>query len=56
MYVTDAKISTKVASVEVPDAANVLATYAGAVVKTSQNPDAAQAFLTGWPGPTARRS
>jgi molybdate transport system substrate-binding protein len=45
VYVTDAKISTKVASVEVPDSANVLATYAGAVVKTSPNPDAASAFL-----------
>jgi molybdate transport system substrate-binding protein len=46
VYVTDAKISTRVASVGVPDSANVRATYAGAVVKSSPNPDAASAFLT----------
>jgi molybdate transport system substrate-binding protein len=46
VYVTDAKISTEVASVEVPDSANVLATYAGVVVKATENPDAAAAFLT----------
>ncbi len=51
VYVTDAKISTKVASVEVPDAANVVATYAGVVVKATESPDAAAAFLTWLAGP-----
>lgn len=51
VYVTDAKISTKVASVEVPDSANVVATYAGVVVKATQNPEAAAAFLTWLAGP-----
>ena len=36
VYVTDAKASTKVATVDVPDSANVPATYAGVVVKASQ--------------------
>lgn len=51
VYVTDAKASTKVASVPVPDTANVLATYAGVVVKTSPNATAAGAFLTWFAGP-----
>jgi molybdate transport system substrate-binding protein len=51
VYVTDAAASTKVATVDVPDAANVLATYAGVVVKASENPAAAQAFLTWLAGP-----
>lgn len=51
VYVTDAKISTKVASVEVPDSANVVATYAGVVVKATENPDAATAFLSWLAGP-----
>ena len=37
VYVTDAKASTKVTTVDVPDAANVPATYAGVVVKASKN-------------------
>ena len=45
VYVTDAKASTKVLTVDVPVAANVPATYAGVVVKASSNPVAAQAFL-----------
>ena len=45
VYVTDAKASTKVASIEVPDGANVPASYAGLVVKGSAQPDAARAFL-----------
>jgi molybdate transport system substrate-binding protein len=45
-YVTDAKASTKVATVEVPPAANVLATYAGVVVNASPNQAAATAYLT----------
>jgi molybdenum ABC transporter, periplasmic molybdate-binding protein len=51
VYVTDAKISTKVASVEVPGSANVLATYAGVVVKSSPNPAEARAFLAWFAGP-----
>lgn len=44
-YLTDAKASSKVATVEVPGAANLLATYAGVVVKASAHADAAAAFL-----------
>jgi molybdate transport system substrate-binding protein len=46
VYVTDAKTSDKVATIDVPDAANVPATYGGVVVKASANVAAAQAFLT----------
>jgi molybdate transport system substrate-binding protein len=49
-YVTDAKISTKVATVDVPDAANVIATYDGVAVKASPNVAAASAFLTWFAG------
>ena len=42
---TDAAASDKVDTVDVPDAANVPATYAGVVVKASRNQEAAQAFL-----------
>ena len=45
VYATDAKTSTKVATVAVPTAANVPATYGGVVVKASANAAAAQAFL-----------
>lgn len=45
VYVTDAKTSTKVTGVGVPDAANVPATYAGVVVDASTNRDAAERFL-----------
>jgi molybdate transport system substrate-binding protein len=51
VYVTDAKSSPDVTPVEVPPDANVIATYAGVVVKTSPNPDAAGAFLTWFAGP-----
>ena len=51
VYVTDAKASTKVKAVEVPDSANVPATYAGVVVKASPNADAATAFLSWLAGP-----
>jgi molybdate transport system substrate-binding protein len=51
VYVTDAKASTKVTTVDVPDVANVPATYAGVVVKASRNAAAAQAFLTWFAGP-----
>ena len=46
VYVTDAKGSDQVATVEVPDAANVPATYGGVVVKASPDQEAATAFLT----------
>lgn len=51
VYVTDAKTSTKVATIAVPDAANVPATYAGVVVKASVHAAAAQAFLAWFAGP-----
>ena len=51
VYVTDAKASTKVATIDVPDTANVIATYDGVVVKASPNLDAANAFLAWFAGP-----
>jgi molybdate transport system substrate-binding protein len=51
VYVTDAKASTKVTTVDVPAAAKVPATYTGVVVKPSRNATAAQAFLTWFAGP-----
>jgi molybdate transport system substrate-binding protein len=51
VYVTDAKASTKVTTVDVPDTANVPVTYAGVVIKASKNAAAAQAFLTWFAGP-----
>ena len=47
VYVTDVTASTKVKTVDVPDDANVPATYAGVVVKASGHAEAAQTFL-GW--------
>lgn len=51
VYVTDANGKADVAPVDVPADANVIATYAGVVVKPSQNPEAAQAFLSWFAGP-----
>ena len=51
VYVTDAKASNKVSTVEIPSSANVPATYAGVVVKASKHAEAAQAFLTWLAGP-----
>ena len=51
VYVTDAKASTKVSTVDVPDSANVSATYDGLVVRASRNPAAATAFLDWFAGP-----
>jgi molybdate transport system substrate-binding protein len=51
VYVTDARASTKVGTVDVPDAANVLATYAGVVVKSSPDPAGARQFLAWFAGP-----
>jgi molybdate transport system substrate-binding protein len=51
VYETDAKASTKVRTVDIPPAANVVATYAGVVVTAAANPTAAAAFLTWLAGP-----
>jgi molybdate transport system substrate-binding protein len=47
VYVTDAKASTGVTTVNVPDAANVTARYAGIVVGASPDQEPARMFL-GW--------
>ena len=47
VYVTDAKASTKVTTVDVPDALNVPASYAGVVVGASTHQEPARTFL-GW--------
>jgi molybdate transport system substrate-binding protein len=54
VYVTDAKASTRVATVDIPARANALATYAGVVTKESQNPSDAGAFLTWFAGPNGQ--
>lgn len=54
VYVTDARASTDVETVAVPDAANVAASYAGVVVKVSPNGDAAEAFLRWIAGPAGQ--
>ncbi len=51
VYVTDAATSDKLATIEVPDDANVTATYAGVVVKESPHLEAARAFLDWFAGP-----
>ncbi len=51
VYVTDAKASTRVTPVEIPNEANVPATYAGAVVKASPHAADAHAFLDWVNGP-----
>lgn len=51
VYVTDARASGKVKTIDVPPGANVPATYAGVVVKASPHADAAIAFLTWMAGP-----
>ena len=51
VYVTDAKSSTKVRVIPVPDAANVPAIYGGVVVRASPNQAAAGAFLAWLTGP-----
>jgi len=45
VYVTDAAASDEVATIEVPDALNVPATYAAVIVGASPNQDAAATFL-----------
>ena len=51
VYLTDAAASDKVRTVDVPDSANVPATYAGVIVKASPNQDAASKFLDWFAGP-----
>jgi molybdate transport system substrate-binding protein len=45
VYVTDAKTSDKVKTIDIPAAENVPATYGGVVVKASTNQEMASAFL-----------
>ncbi len=45
VYITDALGSADIASVEIPDVANVVASYGGVAVGTSAHPEAAAAFL-----------
>jgi len=51
VYVTDAKASVKVSTITVPDDANVPATYAGVVLKASDDLQRAEAFLDWFAGP-----
>ena len=51
VYVTDAAVSDKLATIDVPDAVDVPASYAGVVVKGSSNAEAAHAFLDWLAGP-----
>jgi molybdate transport system substrate-binding protein len=54
VYRTDARTSTKVKSVAIPDSANVLATYGGVVLKASPNQAAAATLLTWLAGTEAQ--
>jgi molybdate transport system substrate-binding protein len=54
VYVTDAKASTKVATIDVPPAADVPATYDGVVIMDSRNATAGKAFLAWLAGPEGR--
>jgi len=51
VYATDARASTKVATIAIPDSANVPATYAGVVLTASPNRALAHAFLDWVAGP-----
>ena len=51
VYVTDATAAENVTTVAIPDGSNVPATYSGVVVGTSQNQEAATAFLAWLAGP-----
>jgi molybdate transport system substrate-binding protein len=54
VYVTDAAASDKVDTIEIPDASNVPATYAGVVVKASKVAEAAHTFLDWLSGPNGQ--
>lgn len=51
VYVTDARVAANVTTIEIPDTANVPATYAGVVLKASTHSSAARAFLDWLAGP-----
>lgn len=51
VYVTDARASDRVETIDVPDSANVFATCDGVIVKGSGNAAAARAFLEWFAGP-----
>ncbi|HEV8698704.1 MAG TPA: molybdate ABC transporter substrate-binding protein, partial [Candidatus Limnocylindrales bacterium] len=51
VYMTDAKASTDVRRIDVPDRANVTARYAGVVVGASADQEAARTFLVWLTGP-----
>jgi len=54
VYVTDARASTKVTVIDIPPQANPPATYAGVVVKSSENAAAAHQFLDWMTGAEAQ--
>ena len=54
VYATDAKASTRVTAIALPDAANVPATYAGVVLQGSRNRSPAHAFLDWVAGPAGQ--
>lgn len=51
VYITDARASTRVAAVDIAEETNVVASYAGVVVKASAHPTEAHAFLDWLTGP-----
>lgn len=51
VYATDARATSGIATVELPDSANVLARYDGVIVKGTVNASAARAFLDWLVGP-----
>ena len=51
VYVTDARASAKVATIDVPPSADVPATYDALVINGAANPGAARSFLTWLTGP-----
>ncbi|MGE3856475.1 MAG: molybdate ABC transporter substrate-binding protein [Dehalococcoidia bacterium] len=56
VYHTDARAAgERVKAVDLPDTANVIATYPVGVVAASKNPDAARAFVTFVTGPEGQR-
>jgi len=54
VYLTDARASSGVTSLEVPEGANVTATYEGVALRESDHPEAAAAFLAWMAGPGGR--
>jgi molybdate transport system substrate-binding protein len=54
VYETDARAATGLATIAIPDAANVPATYAGVVIAASSRRDQAHRFLAWLAGPAGR--